>query len=244
MYIDISKYNPTIDYSKLKRSGVDGAIIRVCSTNTNGLYLDDYAEKHYNGCVSNGIPVGVYFYTERKTQRYLDSELSLVKGFITGKKIELPVIIDVESNYIKSIGKSALTDLVVYALNTIQNWGYYAMYYTYKNYLQYLDTSRLAPFDFWLAYYTTTEKPNVGIPYGMHQYTSNGSVNGVSGRVDCSRVYKDYPTVIKNNGLNHLCTPDNDKNTEKPLDPSSSLTEIVHDINTVIEMLTDIKNRL
>ncbi|MBR5873476.1 MAG: hypothetical protein IKY90_01945, partial [Oscillospiraceae bacterium] len=37
---------------------------------------------------------------------------------------------------------------------------------------------------------------------GMWQYSSKGKVNGISGNVDMNTCYVNYPTVIKNAGLN------------------------------------------
>ena len=38
--------------------------------------------------------------------------------------------------------------------------------------------------------------------YGMWQYTSKGTVNGVSNRCDCNYAYKDYPAIMKKKCLN------------------------------------------
>ena len=38
----------------------------------------------------------------------------------------------------------------------------------------------------------------------MWQYTSTGSVPGISGNVDLDLGYVDYPSIIKDAGLNHL----------------------------------------
>ena len=37
-----------------------------------------------------------------------------------------------------------------------------------------------------------------------NETSSNGSIAGVSGRVDIDLAYKDYPSIIKNNGLNGI----------------------------------------
>ena len=36
----------------------------------------------------------------------------------------------------------------------------------------------------------------------MWQYSSKGSVSGISGNVDLNHCYKDYPSIIKESGLN------------------------------------------
>ena len=38
--------------------------------------------------------------------------------------------------------------------------------------------------------------------YGLWQYTSDGAVDGISGRVDLDYAYKNYPNIMRVNGLN------------------------------------------
>ena len=54
---------------------------------------------------------------------------------------------------------------------------------------------------FWYARYTDTFD---GTDCGIWQYTSTGSVPGISGNVDLDLAYVDYPSVIRGAGLNHL----------------------------------------
>lgn len=235
-YIDISKYQPNVDYEKLKNE-VDGVIIRVVSTNKNGIYIDPLFEKHYRGCVAAGIPVGVYFYSYATIKQRVDSEINLVFNAIKGKTISLPVIIDVEDNSQKTIGKQALTDIVIHALERIENAGYYAMYYSYKNfYDKYLDKERLKAYDFWLAWYTNTYP--TGYKFGMWQYTSAGKLAGINGNVDISNVYKDYETIIKNAGLNNLTeAPQQNSGAELIKTFSAKLDEIEKIIDELREMM-------
>jgi lysozyme len=50
----------------------------------------------------------------------------------------------------------------------------------------------------------------------MWQYTSDGKVGGINGRVDMNIAYKDYPTVIKNAGLNGWEKQSAEKTKEEP----------------------------
>jgi GH25 family lysozyme M1 (1,4-beta-N-acetylmuramidase) len=60
---------------------------------------------------------------------------------------------------------------------------------------------RLENYDLWIADYRST-RPT--ITHGMWQYTSKATVDGISGNVDMSHAYKDYPAIIKNAGLNGI----------------------------------------
>lgn len=202
--IDVSRYQGTIDWDKVKTSGIGGAMLKTVSTNKSfgGIYIDPQFERNYNECKRLGIPVGVYYYTYAQDQATADKELAKLKEALTGKSFELPVAVDVEDNKLKPLSKSALTNLVSYAAKKIESWGLYAMVYTYTYYANTeLDMDALSAFDLWIADYTgklPTRK------HGMWQYTSKATVPGISGNVDKSHVYKDYPSIISKAGLNKL----------------------------------------
>src|SRR5690606_21994904 len=65
-----------------------------------------------------------------------------------------------------------------------------------------LDYNRLKKFDIWLAQWS--KKPTWNGSFGIWQYTSDGSIDGIQGRVDMNISYKDYPTIIRRAKLNRL----------------------------------------
>ena len=76
------------------------------------------------------------------------------------------------------------------------------MFYTNRNFLDtYLGIDLTKRYAYWYARYTDQFD---GTNCGMWQYTSTGSVPGISGNVDLDLGYVDYPAVIKSAGLNHL----------------------------------------
>lgn len=201
--IDVSRYQGAIDWAKVKKAGIGGAMLKTVSTNKayGGIYIDPTFEKNYWGAKAAGIPVGAYYYTYAQDKATADKELAKLKEALEGKTFELPIAVDVEENKLKPLSRSALTDLVEYAAKTIEGWGVYAMVYTYSYYKQTeLDMDRLAVFDLWIANYD--EKPSG--TYGMWQYTSKGEINGISGNVDKSHVYKNYPRIIQRAGLTQV----------------------------------------
>lgn len=201
--IDVSRYQGEIDWAKVKAAGVRGAMLKTVSTNKSfgGIYIDPYFEKNYAACKRLGIPVGVYYYTYAQDKATADAELAKFKEAIAGKVFEYPAVVDVEDNLLKPLSADALTDLVEYAIKTIEGWGMYAMVYTYLNYSNTeLNMKRLEKYDLWLAAYR--ENRPTAWPHGMWQYSSTGSVDGINGNCDMNWAYKDYPAIIKNAGLN------------------------------------------
>ena len=209
--MDVSRYQGTIDWDKVKASGkVDGVMIRAMGNSAEGKpsapYVDQQFARNYAECKRLGIPVGVYGYFKATTCAEADKELALLKQQLTGRTFELPVAVDIEDKVQRALSKSALTYLVAYCLSTVQSWGVYAMLYTGlwfgQTYL-YMGGAALKPYDVWLAAYRT-QKPAPGWPFGMWQYTSKDRVPGVSADVDLSRAYKDYAGIIQRAGLGRV----------------------------------------
>lgn len=208
--MDVSRYQGEIDWDAVKASGlVDGVILKTVSTNrklssrADGLYIDPTFERNYAACRARGIPVGVYYYTYATDTAAADAELALLREALAGKRFQLPIVVDVEENKLTPLTTKALTALVVRACRAIESWGMYAMVYTYTGYQNELDWAALAPFDVWLADYTG-KPPRFAHPYSMHQYTSKGSVPGVTGGVDLSRTERSYPAIIARKGLDRV----------------------------------------
>lgn len=211
--LDVSRWQGDIDWDAVKASGlVDGVMLKTVSTNRklskrkDGLYIDPTFEHNYAECKRLGIPVGVYYYTYAVSHTSADAELALLKTALTGKTFELPICVDVEDNKLRKLGRQALTDLTAYQLKTVESWGLYAMLYTYTSFAKsrlYMSGAALKPFDVWLADYTG-KPPAVDFAYGMHQYTSKGTVPGIQGGVDLSRAYKDYPEIIQRARLTEI----------------------------------------
>ena len=63
--IDVSKYNGTIDWAKVKDDGVQFAMIRICarSGNTSDYVVDPMFEANVKGASEQGILIGAYFFS-------------------------------------------------------------------------------------------------------------------------------------------------------------------------------------
>ena len=201
--IDVSRYQGTIDWSKLAGK-IGGAMLKTVSTNKSfgGIYIDPQFERNYSECKRLGIPVGVYYYTYAQDAATVQAELDKLHQALEGKTLTLPVAVDVEDNKLKPLSADALTDLVIAAADAIESWGLYAMVYTYTYYSQTeLNMDRLAAYDLWIADYRSKRPTR---KHGMWQYTSTGRLDGIAGSVDISHAYKDYPTIIARAGLTTL----------------------------------------
>lgn len=211
-YIDVSRYQGEIDWTKVAAAGYKGAMLKTVSTNhklskrADGLYIDPTFETNYRNAKAAGLDVGVYYYTYATNKDMANAELALLRQAVYGKELTLPVAVDVEDNKFKVLGKQALTDLTAYALKKVEDMGFYAQLYTYTSFAKtrlYMGGASLSPYDVWLADYTG-KTPAVTFGYNAHQHTSKGSVPGISGNVDLNVTTRNYPRIICKKGLTRL----------------------------------------
>ena len=200
---DVSRWQGRIDWDTLYHSGrIDGVMLRVLGSKNGKPYSDPQFERNYAACARLGLPVGGYYYTCAVTQRQTEEELAALKTALRGKTFQLPLAIDVEDPRLRSLAPAKLSALVARAADRIETWNLYAMVYTYTNFADTaLAAQPLAPYDLWLADYRGKRPAR---RHGMWQYTSQGKLPGISGPVDLSHAYQDYPAVLKAAGLGHV----------------------------------------
>ena len=211
--IDVSTYQGTIDWKKVKENGVDFAMVRagirgygISSDGINGKLVQDarYVE-NMKGAINNGIEVGVYFFTQAINEKEAIEEANFVLNLIKGYKITYPIAIDTElSSHPTGNGRAdklsveQRTKVVKAFCNTIEKAGYEPMIYANKWWLkENLDMSQLSKYSIWLAHYTgATQDDPFAKPsdyegkYIMWQYTDKGTVDGVIGNVDMNVGYR------------------------------------------------------
>lgn len=211
-YIDVSRYQGTIDWARVAAAGYKGAMLKTVSTNhklskrADGLYIDPTFETNYKNAKAAGLDVGVYYYTYATNKDMVNAELSLLRQAVYGKELTLPVAVDVEDNRLGNLDKQSLTDLAAYALHEVEQLGFYAQLYTYTSFANahlFVGGAALHPYDVWLADYTG-KTPKVGFKYNAHQHTSKGAVPGIIGNVDLNVTTLNYPRIIRKKGLTRL----------------------------------------
>lgn len=200
--IDISRYQGTPDFSKVKND-VDYVIIQAGF----GRYTyqkDAQFERNYEQCKKYKIPVGVYWFSYAKTAEDAKKEAETCIEVIKGKKFEYPIYFDVEGEALTN--KATVSACCKAFCGTLKKAGYYTGIYMSRIPAQtYLDDECIKEYDLWLAEYNS--KLNWSGKVGMWQYSDKGIVSGINGTVDMDACYIDYPTIIKNSGKNGYIKP-------------------------------------
>lgn len=204
--LDVSEFQGEVDWEQVKAAGYQFAMLRAgYGYNT----VDKQFRRNASECNRIGLPIGAYWFcyafSPEKAVQEADGCISTVSDY----RLDYPVCYDIEqasADYIEKQGTSftpALARNVVTGFcNRVEKEGYFAMFYTNRYFLDtYLGTELTKRYAFWYARYSSQFD---GTDCGIWQYTSTGSVPGVSGNVDLDIGYVDYPSVIKKAGLNHL----------------------------------------
>ena len=203
--IDVSRYQGTIDWAKVKADGIQFAILR-CGTGYNGSTKDSKFETNYANAKKVGMPIGAYIYSYAKTVAQAEKEAEKVLEWIKGKSFEYPIVFDIEDKCQANLGKAMISNIIRAFCEKIECAGYYAMVYANKDWLENrIDDDCKTKYDIWLAQWTS--KPSYKGEFGVWQYSSKGSVKGISGNVDMNMSYKNYPNIMKNNGINGFAKP-------------------------------------
>lgn len=199
--IDISKHNGSIDFSKVKADGISGVIIRA-GYGRHISQKDPTFETYYSGAKAAGLNVGAYWYSYADNPTDAKTEAAVFLKAIKGKQFELPVYYDIEEEKHVAMGKTMCTDMVDAFCGAMEAAGYFAGVYSFDSFFgSNLNAEVQKKYSCWVARVENV-KPTYCKTYAMHQYTWKGAVKGVSGAVDVSYCYKDFPAVIKKAGLN------------------------------------------
>ncbi len=199
--IDVSYFNGDIDWNKVKAQGIDFAIIRVAGrTWGSGILFEDsnsYKQMENGGeylqeARAAGLKVGVYVYSSAINTNEAVEEASLALEILDGTKLDLPIYIDMEysgdypNGRADKLSAAQRLEIVQAFCTTVKNAGYTPGVYAGEYYFESgaLDHSKLSAYNIWLASYTANQKLPSFSGYHMWQFTSNGTVNGISGYVD------------------------------------------------------------
>ena len=193
--VDVSEWQGKIDWAQVKTAGVDFAILRCGYAST---YPDKQWHNNVQGCLSSGMPFGVYLYSRatspEEASKEADFVISQLKSEgLTGADLALPVYFDMEDS--KMVGKNYAAIAQAF-FDKLTAAGYPVG--TYAN-LSWWNTRLTSPvfdkYSKWVAAYNAS----IGLTYapmsnfsegnGVWQFSDYGSIPGISERVDLNYTY-------------------------------------------------------
>ena len=182
--IDISHYDGDIDFAKVNAAGIQCVYIKATEGTT---YVDNYLGTYYNGAKSAGLKTGFYHFLvgTSSPETQADNFYSNIKD----KQNDLKPVLDVETDGF---------DVMDYTLRFINEFKKISnmdiCIYTYSDFISNLD-NRLAKYSLWEANYQNSPfilpSNNIWSLRAGHQYTDQGTINGVSSNVDLDEFTQD-----------------------------------------------------
>lgn len=182
--MDVSRWQKDIDWAKVKSSSdIDFVILRCGYGNDKTAYDDSKFIRNATACEQYGIPYGVYLYSYADSVSDARSEARHTIRLLQGRKLSYPVYYDLEDKVVKKQGRTNIIRFAREYCTMIEDAGYDAGIYASLTWFnKYLNDSSLDGYSKWVAQWNST--CTYGKPFRLWQCTSNGSVAGVSGRVD------------------------------------------------------------
>lgn len=203
--IDVAKWNGPISWDHVKGAGISFAILKVINKQCRE---EDSFRRNYEGATAQGLPVGCYNYSYATSVAKAQEDARKVIQVLNGQKMPCGVWLDVEDKCQQNIGH-LLIDIINAYQKIIEAAGYefgvYTGLYFYNTYLKPYATELKCPF--WIARYPSKAKvmvsynPPAGKKPGIRhalwgwQYSSTGSVPGITGDVDLDLYYGEVAPV-------------------------------------------------
>ncbi len=202
--IDVSGHNDIINWDKVKASGVEFAFIR-CGGRGYGEAGNCYEDTLFNTNITKaknaGVKVGVYFFSQARTAYEALEEASLTLAKLNGMSLDLPVVMDWETeSYYRTwkLGAEDLKNCITAFCSTIAQNGYTPMVYLDGSNINRLGSyfgEVFSKYKLWYAYpyavyndgssYKTGDTvPPRNYSYAYWQYSWHGKVSGIPTEVD------------------------------------------------------------
>lgn len=189
--IDVSYHQKSIDWEKVKASGIDFAIIRAGYGRTT---IDNTFRYNVEECIRLGIPFGVYWfiYGVNEAEAIKNAEKCYEAIAPYKNHIDLKVWCDLEYDTDKKangrgvvLTKNIRTAMVIAFCERMKQYGFEVGNYANPDYLK-TKFKDLSQYPLWLAKYSDTKGD---YDCFMWQYTSKGKVDGITGNVDMNYLY-------------------------------------------------------
>lgn len=187
--IDISNHNGSIDFREVKSNGINKVIIRIgWIGNKNNHTLDERFIENYNRAIEAGMNIGIYVYSYCKSVEAVISGTNWVLEklkLFSAHRPNLPIFIDIEDVQISLCSKENLTAQAKKFNEMITEAGFISGTYANLNWFRNkLNVEELTQYKIWLAQYNNEMTAEFKVD--LWQYTSNGRIAGINGRVDMS----------------------------------------------------------
>lgn len=198
--IDISYHQGAIDFSKVKKCGIDFVILRSSYRKTTDTRFFEYVKK----CKAVNLPIiGVYhfIYALSETQALAEAQFCVSQVKKAGLGKDIYIFADFEGDTVLkakkagvTLGKSECNKFTEIFCNYVKSQGYkpgvYANGDYYKNWYS---KDLLSKYPIWLADY----EGGPDFACIIQQFTDSGRIAGINGNVDMNHWYGESTGNVK-----------------------------------------------
>ena len=136
-FIDVSEFQKTIDWKKVKAAGIVGAIIRY----GDGTYLDPTFDRNMIEAKAAGLHVGCYIFSRATNKATAEAEATRLYNASKKYSPDMPLYIDLEVNANKKYADTVAAAF----LNKMKTLGGYGGVYANLNWWNNYLTHRCSP---------------------------------------------------------------------------------------------------
>ena len=192
--IDVSKYQSSIDWDKVKTAGVEFAIIRVGyrGYGSGALVQDPKFEEHFTNARNAGMRVGIYCFSQAVNENEAREEAQACVYVLNGRQLDYPIYFDTEASgagngRADGLGVTDRTKCAVAFCEEVKALGYKPGVYASTTWFRKrLDMSQLSNYYIWNAHYNVASSP---IACNMWQGTCTARIPGYGGQIDVNISY-------------------------------------------------------
>ena len=179
--IDVSHYQGTVIWPKVKGSGIEFAFVKA----TGGMrFVDPQFMVNWHSLYELGIARGAYHFLNAEEDPMQQAEHFIATvGQLSGT--DLPPVLDIEKT--NNEDRTALVRSAQIWLSEVEKrLGKRPIIFSYKDFYQEYLMPELADYPLWVADYEAAEEPEMGRPWHFWQYSSSGKIAGIGTEVDLS----------------------------------------------------------
>lgn len=181
--VDLSKWQGTVDFEKIKGTGKSYVFIRASLGNT---YADPDYDRNIQNARAAGLATGSYhFYM---TDDKPDDQFANFSKHVSLQPGDMPPVVDIEKLNKNSLPNTTV-ELKIFLNLMEKKYEVKPIIYSGESFAN-KDLKGLSEYPLWLAEYNKNKIPQLPLDWkhwAFWQYTQNGTVAGVEGKIDLNR---------------------------------------------------------
>ena len=241
--IDVSAWQGTINFEEVKQAGIEIVYIKASEGRT---LVDPYFNVNYENAKKNGLKVGFYHFVDARSVEQAVEEAKFFVSVVSGKTPDCKLAMDFER--FGSLTYEQINEIGLTFMRTVENLSNKEMVIYSNTYnARTIFSGELTNYPLWVAQYEVGEPSANGKwnTWAGWQYTSNGSVYGINGRVDRDKFTKE---VFLNETSVVVPVPEENEKpsvsgtTKITIKWGDTLSKLAIEYNTTVARLVELNN--